>query len=70
MQQTWGIKIDRGFVHAKKKMNSAWKNFKSDLVNDYMRAGKEPFSKYSWISSTVWEEFVRQKSTPEFQVVF
>ncbi|XP_078156778.1 uncharacterized protein LOC144552665 [Carex rostrata] len=48
-------------------MNSAWKNFKSDLVNDYMRAGVLPFSKYTWINSEIWEEFVRQKSTPEFE---
>ena len=70
MQQTWGIKKEKGFKHAKKKMNSAWKNFKSDLVRYYIRKDKDPFSKYSWISSEVWKEFVRQKSTPEFQVLF
>ncbi|XP_078153890.1 uncharacterized protein LOC144549016 isoform X2 [Carex rostrata] len=32
-----------------------------------MRADQEPFSKYNWISSQCWEEFVRQKSTQEFQ---
>ncbi|KAF0906380.1 hypothetical protein E2562_009735 [Oryza meyeriana var. granulata] len=51
--------------HAMIKAGNCGK-FKSKLVTKYVLPRKTPFSTYSQITPTEWEEFVAMKSTKEF----
>lgn len=50
-----------------KVMGTAWKNFKTKLVGEfvYNPANPDPREKFPWITEQVWEEFHAKKSTPE-----
>nr|AAP50973.1 hypothetical protein [Oryza sativa Japonica Group]ABF97982.1 transposon protein, putative, CACTA, En/Spm sub-class [Oryza sativa Japonica Group] len=50
-----------------KVMGTAWKNFKTKLVDEfvYNPANPNPREKFPWITEQVWEEFHAKKSTPE-----
>ena len=47
-----------------------WKNFKNKLTIDFVGKGliENPSEEYDLINQEVWENFVRQHSTLEFQV--
>ena len=50
-----------------KVMGTAWKNFKTKLVGEfvYNPANPDPREKFPWITEQVWSEFHAKKSTPE-----
>nr|ABB47595.2 transposon protein, putative, CACTA, En/Spm sub-class [Oryza sativa Japonica Group] len=50
-----------------KVMGTAWKNFKTKLVSEfvYNPANPDPREKFPWITEQVWEEFHAKKSSPE-----
>ena len=64
----WSIKDDKGYVETFKKMNIAWKQFKSDLYNKYVLTEKNPCLFYTWLDQDKYEEFKRQRSTDEYRV--
>ncbi|TVU23838.1 hypothetical protein EJB05_26221, partial [Eragrostis curvula] len=54
------------FKEIMKVIAHAWRTHKSNLVNNFMLKGIEPFSKHKYIKPEVWTEFVQMKSTEEF----
>lgn len=66
----WGIKDNRGYIETFKKMNIAWKQFKSDLYTKYVLTEKNPCLFYKWLNKDTYEEFKRQRLTDEFRVSF
>ncbi|KAL9674444.1 hypothetical protein QQ045_030716 [Rhodiola kirilowii] len=45
-----------------------WRNFKSELTNQYIfceKQGQDPREMYSYIEPEQWTRFVEQRSTPE-----
>ena len=72
MQAHWNIQDDDPKSAKKKKtlrkMNEAWKQFKSTLKTDFMEEGRNPVGYYKWLKQEDWEEFQALKSTAEFKV--
>ena len=69
LQQTWKIHpSERAKNMVTKQMNVAWKGFKTELVNRYVKSGEMPFDEYPWIEQEDWDEFVRMKTSEPFRV--
>jgi hypothetical protein len=43
----------------------ALRNFRYKLNKEYVQKGETPFTRYNYVLPEVWEQFVRQKQTPE-----
>ena len=52
------------------EMGKRFKEFKSDLVRNYMKKNSNPCGEKENISQAVWEEFCAQRTSPEWLVQF
>ncbi|CAI9284343.1 unnamed protein product [Lactuca saligna] len=47
----------------------SWKAYKSRLVNDYLKKGRNPVPEYPYLDEPTWNAFVQLKTSPSFQEV-
>ncbi|KAK9059737.1 hypothetical protein SSX86_020441 [Deinandra increscens subsp. villosa] len=65
----WNIQTDEPKDLMRKKAIKISTNFKSRLVTNFVNKGKNACDKYSFIKVDEWNEFVTQKTTPEFKEI-
>nr|KAJ0214353.1 hypothetical protein LSAT_V11C400219880 [Lactuca sativa] len=63
----WNIPNDAPKKQTLKVCNKSWRAYKSALVNDFMDNDLDASSFYSYLTKEAWEDFVKLKSTAEFQ---
>jgi hypothetical protein len=49
------------------KISKAWRRFKSELTNKFVRKGQSPFNQYGFLDPEVYRTFAEMRSTPEFE---
>lgn len=67
-QIMWAIPDDKPQKMIIKEMGTAWKQFKTTLVREYVKQNKSPFTTYKWLKEEKWELFKKQKTSEEFKV--
>nr|KAJ0221481.1 hypothetical protein LSAT_V11C200058300 [Lactuca sativa] len=63
----WNIPNDAPKKQTLKVCNKSWRAYKSTLVNDFMDNDLDASSFYPYLTKEAWEDFVKLKSTTEFQ---
>ncbi|CAH1414804.1 unnamed protein product [Lactuca virosa] len=63
----WNIPNDAPKKQTLQVCNKSWRAYKSTLVTDFMDNGLDASSFYPYLTKEAWEDFVKLKSTEEFQ---
>nr|KAJ0205503.1 hypothetical protein LSAT_V11C500256540 [Lactuca sativa] len=66
----WNIPNDAPKKETLKVCNKSWRAYKSTLVTDFMDNDLDASTFYPYLTKELWEDFVKLKSTKEFQVFF
>lgn len=67
LQTHWNIPNDDYKAQVLKVCNQQWRSYKSKLVK-FMDRRIDPLEKYPYLDKDMWNDFVKQKSKPEFKV--
>ncbi|CAH1417330.1 unnamed protein product [Lactuca virosa] len=65
----WNIEDDRHKKQVLKICNQSWKAYKSRLVNDYLKKGRNLVPEYPYLDEPTWNAFVQLKTSPSFQEI-
>ncbi|KAL8237019.1 hypothetical protein R6Q59_018100, partial [Mikania micrantha] len=66
IKELFNIQTDEPKSFMLKKAKKILTNFKSMLVNDYVKENKLPFDKYEFLDRVHWDGFCKEKSSDEF----
>ena len=67
LQEIFNIEDDTQKESVLVRAGELHRNWRTTLTRDYINRGRSPLDDYT-ISEEQWEEFKRQRETPEFQV--
>ncbi|CAH1430846.1 unnamed protein product [Lactuca virosa] len=69
IKKHWNIEDDRHKKQVLKICNQSWKAYKSSLVTEYLKKGRNPVPEYPYLDEPTWNAFVQLKTSPSFQEI-
>nr|KAJ0214647.1 hypothetical protein LSAT_V11C400186960 [Lactuca sativa] len=69
IKKHWNIEDDSHKKQVLKICNQAWKAYKSRLVTEYLKKGRNPVPEYPYLDEPTWNAFVQLKTSPSFQEI-